>query len=183
MGTTPPDRGAPIGGVTVEPASSFASSFEEFYTRHRDPIGRALAITLRDDELAADALDEAMARAYQRWDQVSRLDNPACWVYRVGLNWARSVLRRLTRPGRAPRAFDVVSASAAFDADLDRALRQLPVDQRAVVVCRFYIGYPEAETAEALGIRPGTAKSRLSRALDSLRSSTHIRDPHQAVTS
>ncbi len=187
MGTTPPDRGEPTGGVpgggiAVEAASSFASSFEEFYARHRDPIGRALAITLRDDELAADALDEAMARAYQRWGQVGGCDNPAGWVYRVGLNWARSALRRLTRPGRAPRAFDVVSASAAFDADLDRALRQLLVDHRAVVVCRFYIGYSEAETAEALGIRPGTVKSRLSRALDSLRSSTHIRDPHQAVT-
>ena len=69
----------------------------------------------------------------------------------------------------------MVSASPTFDADIDRALRQLNVDQRAVVVCRFFIGYSELETAEALGIRPGTVKSRLSRALDTLRSSTHLR--------
>lgn len=162
-----------------EPA---ASSFEAFYARHRDEVGRALAITLRDDELAADALDEAMARAYQRWDQVSRFANPAGWVYRVGLNWARSVVRRITRAGRAPRAFEMVSASPTFDADIDRALRQLNVDQRAVVVCRFFIGYSEAETAVVLGIRPGTVKSRLSRALETLRSSTHIRDAAQEVT-
>lgn len=158
-----------------------ASSFEEFYARHRDEIGRALAITLRDDELAADALDEAMARAYQRWEQVGLFSNPAGWVYRVGLNWARSVVRKITRPGRAPRAFEVVSASPFFDADVDRALRQLSVDQRAVVVCRFFIGYSEAETAVALGIKPGTVKSRLSRTLDTLRSSTHIRDTTQEV--
>lgn len=150
-------------------------SFETFYVRHRDPIGRALALTLRDAALAADALDEAMARAYQRWEQVGSLANPAGWVYRVGLNWARSVLRKLSRPGRAPRAFEMVSASPTFDADIDRALRQLNVDQRAVVVCRFFIGYSELETAEVLGIRPGTVKSRLSRALDTLRSSTHLR--------
>jgi RNA polymerase sigma-70 factor (ECF subfamily) len=159
-----------------------ASSFEAFYARHRDPIGRALAITLRDGELAADALDEAMARAYQRWDQVSVLDNPAGWVYRVGLNWARSVVRKITRPGRTPRAFEMVSSSPAFDADIDRALRQLSVDQRAVVVCRFFIGYSEAETAEALGVKAGTVKSRLSRALDALRTSTHIRQTDSEVT-
>ena len=159
-----------------------ASSFEAFYGRQRDAIGRALAITLRDDELAADALDEAMARAYQRWDQVSRFANPAGWVYRVGLNWARSVIRKLTRPGRAPRAFEMVSAAPTFDADIDRALRALTIDQRAVIVCRFFIGYSEAETAVVLGIRPGTAKSRLSRALETLRASDHIHEATKEVT-
>jgi RNA polymerase sigma factor (sigma-70 family) len=152
-----------------------APSFEAFYARHRDGVGRALALTLRDDALAADALDEAMARAYQRWNHVGTMANPAGWVYRVGLNWARSVLRTLSRPGRAPRALEMVSASPTFDADIDRALRQLNVDQRAVVVCRYFIGYSELETADALGIRPGTVKSRLSRALDVLRASAHIR--------
>ncbi len=164
------DRTAPLGEPPLE------SSFEEFYARHREPIGRALALTLRDDALAADALDEAMVRAFERWNQVADLANPAGWVYRVALNWARSVVRRLTRPVRAPRAFEVVSSSHWFDPDVERALRQLTVEQRAVVVCRFYIGYSEAETADALGIRPGTVKSRLSRALEVLRTSTHLEE-------
>ncbi len=164
-------------------ASSPFESFEAFYARERGAIGRALAITLRDDALAADALDEAMARAYQRWDQVSRYANPSGWVYRVSLNWARSVVRKLSRPGRAPRAFELVSSAPTFDADIDQALRSLSVDQRAVVVCRFFIGYSEAETAEVLGIRPGTVKSRLSRALDALRSSALINPtPTREVT-
>ena len=71
--------------------------FHDFYRATRDRVGRALALTLRDGDLAAECVDEAMARAYQRWSSVQTMDNPAGWVYRVGLNVARS---RLRRPGR-----------------------------------------------------------------------------------
>lgn len=166
--------------VTPEPTPSaqplVEQSFEWFYAQHHQSIGRALAITLRDDTLAAEALDEAMTRAFQRWREVSTADNPSGWVYRVGLNWARSFMRKVTRPGRAPRAIELVSAAPTFDPDIDRALRELTVDQRAVVVCRYFIGYSEAETAAVLGIRPGTAKSRHSRAIATLRASASLND-------
>ena len=50
-----------------------------------------------------------------------------------------------------------------------QAVNRLPEDQRLVVVCRFILDLSEAETASVLGLRPGTVKSRLSRALDRLR--------------
>ena len=55
------------------------ASFEEFYAEHRGSIGRALAVTLRDDDLASEALDEAMVRAYQRWAEVRRLEALTPW--------------------------------------------------------------------------------------------------------
>jgi RNA polymerase sigma-70 factor (ECF subfamily) len=51
---------------------------------------------------------------------------------------------------------------------MQAALDRLAVDQRAVVVLRYYLDWSEARTAAALGIAPGTVKSRLSRALDRL---------------
>ena len=42
-------------------------------------------------------------------------------------------------------------------------------DHREVVVCRYLLDLSEAETAAALGVRRGTVKSRLSRALVQLR--------------
>jgi DNA-directed RNA polymerase specialized sigma24 family protein len=152
--------------------------FEEFYREQRAPIGRALAITLRDSQLASEAVDEAMARAYQRWDRVQALDNPGGWVYRVGLNWSRSILRRALRP--AP--LWITNSGAAIDAGgldptIDRALGQLSIEQRAVVVCRLLIGYSEAQTAAALGLRPGTVKSRLARASTRLQSLLSPLDP------
>ena len=74
-----------------------AIDFAGFFTDHHRTIASALALTLRDDPLASDATAEAMARAYQRWDDVGRYANPAGWVYRVGLNGARSRRRKLMR--------------------------------------------------------------------------------------
>jgi RNA polymerase sigma-70 factor (ECF subfamily) len=55
------------------------------------------------------------------------------------------------------------------DPDLDRAVKALPVDARAVVVLRHYMDWSTDEVARALQIRPGTVKSRLHRAMAELR--------------
>jgi RNA polymerase sigma factor (sigma-70 family) len=152
--------------------------FEDFYSEQRGAIGRALALTLRDTQLASEAVDEAMARAYQRWHRVQSLDNPGGWVYRVGLNWSRSILRRALRP--APvwvTNDDSVVDRGGLDPAIDRALATLSIEQRAVVVCRLLIGYSEAQTAAALGVRPGTVKSRLARATARLQSLLSPLDP------
>jgi RNA polymerase sigma factor (sigma-70 family) len=152
--------------VAVEAAEMVRAilPFEEFYREQRASIGRALAVTLRDAQLASEAIDEAMARAYQRWGRVQALDNPGGWVYRVGLNWSRSFLRRATRPAPTWITNDgTVIEGVGIDPAIDKALGELSIEQRAVVVCRLLIGLSEAQTAEALNLRPGTVKSRLAR--------------------
>jgi RNA polymerase sigma factor (sigma-70 family) len=156
---------ASVGAMTD--ASTTPRPFDDFYRVERDRVARALAITLGDGHLAADATDEAMARAYQRWAKVGLYDNPGGWVYRVALNWATSVLRRRRRAPH-PHVERPTEIGPVPEPTVAEALAALDVDQRAVVVCRYYLGLSEAETAAALGIRPGTAKSRLSRALQRL---------------
>ncbi len=164
--------------ITVADTVQAILPFEEFYREQRATIGRALAITLRDTQLASEAVDEAMARAYQRWSRVQALDNPGGWVYRVGLNWSRSMLRRALRPAPAwVTTAETGVDGGGLDPTIDRALAQLSVEQRAVVVCRLLIGYSEAQTATALGVRPGTVKSRLARATARLQSLLSSLDP------
>ena len=181
----PPTRSLPAHRPGVEPAELDVvvarPAFDDFYRMQRDAVARALALTLRDADLAAEATDEAMARAYQRWVKVRTLDNPAGWVYRVGLNWSVSFLRRLHRP--APRWVTGDGTSPAptvQDPAIDDALAQLSVDHRAVVVCRLLLGWSEAQTATALHIRPGTVKSRLHRAVERLeRLLAPLHDPEE----
>jgi RNA polymerase sigma-70 factor (ECF subfamily) len=151
--------------------SAMTPDFGDFYRARRDRVARALALTLGDAHLAAEAADEAMTRAYQRWSRVSAYDDPGAWVYRVGLNWATSVLRRRNRASKA--LFEPAHAENApvTEPTVVAALAALPVNQRAVVICRFYLGLDVAETAAALHVRPGTVKSRLHRALTQLRTS------------
>ena len=138
--------------------------FTDFYRSNRDQVGRALALTLGDVELAAEAVDEAMARAFARWPKISAYDNPGGWVYRVALNWATSVLHRRRRQPHTPVDRDPTDVGPVAEPTVRAALEELDVRHRAVIVCRFYLGMSEQETATALNTRPGTVKSRLHRA-------------------
>ena len=154
-----------------------AVDFGSFFADNRAPITKALAMTLRDDQLGADAMAEGMARAYQRWDDVGRYANPSGWVYRVGLNWARSRRRKWAREVfRSESPDSEASPAPEVDPALDEALAALPVEQRSVVVLRYLLDWSEFQTAEALEIAPGTVKSRLSRALERL--AVALENPH-----
>ena len=151
------------------PETVTIADFDDFYRSRRDRIARALALTLGDAHLGAEAADEAMTRAYQRWSHVGGYDDPGAWVYRVGLNWATSFLRRRNRAPKPLFEAGPTDIGPLSEPTVLHALADLPVTQRAVVICRFYLGLNEAETAAALHVRPGTVKSRLHRALAHLR--------------
>jgi RNA polymerase sigma-70 factor (ECF subfamily) len=164
-------------------APDAATGFEAFYRAHADTVRRALAVTLGDAQVAAEATDEAMTRALARWRRVSVHESPAGWVYRVGLNWAVSRWRRQRReapldaggPGDE-RTVDPPDPVAAAAGD---ALRTLPLDQRAVVVCRVLLECSTGETAALLRIPTGTVKSRLARGLALLRTTIDSLDEEE----
>jgi RNA polymerase sigma factor (sigma-70 family) len=156
-------------------------SFESFYRGQVDVVYRALALTLGDSELAREATDEAMLRAYVRWSAVSGYDNAGGWVYRVGLNWATSRWRRTRRERplsyldqrslTAPSGQPELGALAAYS-----ALARLTIKYRAVVVARILLDLSTVQTAGALGIPANTVKSRLARALQILRTELTLED-------
>jgi RNA polymerase sigma-70 factor (ECF subfamily) len=180
-----PDDGLQIIGESFEvdegppPSAAYTpdggEAFAEFYRSDYANIARALGYTLGNVDLGREATDEAMARAYARWDKIRDYDSPAGWVYRVGLNWAYSVRRRMLRS--LPFHEHVTSTEPPIsDPAIAQALRKLDVKLRAVVVCRLLLDWSVEETADALHIRPGTVKSRLHRALANLeRSLGHMR--------
>lgn len=160
-----------VAHPAVEDASASSGlAFDSFYGAHRDRVGRCLALTLGDATLGFEAADEAMVRAFERWEDIRGGPNPSGWVYRTGLNWARSWLRRRQRSvdkGPLLASANVVDAPVV-DTDLSEALAQLSEDHRAVVVLRYFLDWSVEQTADALEVSPGTVKSRLSRALDHL---------------
>ncbi|MGB8859901.1 MAG: sigma factor-like helix-turn-helix DNA-binding protein [Ilumatobacteraceae bacterium] len=139
-------------------------------------------MSIGDADLAADAVDEAMARAYARWSTVGALEHPAGWVYRVALNWTRSFHRRRRR---TPPSWLASNGAGLDEVPMDpavtAALHALPEAQRDVVICRLLLGWSEAFTASALRTRPGTVKSRLSRAVDALATQLDHLDPKETL--
>ena len=163
--------GTMLAADVVACTPELAEPFDAFYRAYVDRIYRALSLTLGDPQLGREATDEAMTRAYARWSRVCALDDPASWVFRVGFNWAVSWWRRRRRelPALADDRYPVVAGPDPAGLAARSALERLPVDQRAVVVCRVLLDLSTADTAAVLGIGEGTAKSRLARALTALR--------------
>lgn len=100
------------------------------------------------------------------------------WLLRIVANQTRNEVRsRARRTARALRAMDLPVSldpgTGAEASERDRALvvavGALRPEERDVVVCRWFLGLNEEETATTLGIPRGTAKSRASRALTRLR--------------
>ncbi|MCP4968925.1 MAG: sigma-70 family RNA polymerase sigma factor [bacterium] len=144
-------------------------SFEAFYRDYRHDLYRVLTSVLRDSELAQEAADEAMLRTFERWATVKRYANPRGWTYRVGLNWARSRLRKKRR--EVVGTVDRTAGRNDQDPDtmLLDLLAALPIREREVVVFRYLFDLSTAHTAEMLDVAEGTVKSRLHRALNQLR--------------
>lgn len=175
-----PEPKDPLGGVSAVSISERANGdldlsramagarlqpdFEAFYNKAYGSVARALGVTLGDADLGREAADEAMARCFARWSTVQAYDNPAGWVYRVGLNWARSLRIKLNRRRTLPTP-DSVPPATVTDPVIQQALQELDLELRAVVTCRMLLDWSTEETATALHLRPGTVKSRLHRAL------------------
>ncbi len=124
---------------------------------------------------AEDLVQESLLRCLGPWRQSGPPRHALTYVrtgmVRQALRWrkARRAYGADEPIGPEPTSPDGSDYYAQADA-VRRALRTLPMDQRAVLVLRFYDGLSVTEIAEALQIAPGTVKSRTSRALASLRS-------------
>ncbi len=124
---------------------------------------------------AEDAVQEALARAWEREERGESIDRLPAWVTTVALNLAKSQMRRWRSERKAhtrlaPLQRDHPDApSASGDALAVReALRALPRRQREVTALRYYLGLDVAAIAEWLGIGEGTVKAQLFRARQAL---------------
>jgi RNA polymerase sigma factor (sigma-70 family) len=139
---------------------------------------RTARLILRDDDRANDAVQDALTNA---WLDIRAIRDPerldpwlrrmlvrAC--FRVSASEARhrSRVTRALSVNARPSLQDA-SADVVLRDQIDRAFRRLTPDQRAVLVMRHYLDLSDSQAAEALGIPPGTVKSRLSRAAAALR--------------
>jgi RNA polymerase sigma-70 factor (ECF subfamily) len=139
-------------------------------------LDAAARLILRDRELARDAVQDALIRAWRDLPGLREPDRFPAWLHRLTVNACLDVVRRRRR-----RPIEVVLGALTIatpsDAgrelaerdELEHALAQLEPELRALVVLHHYLGMPLPEASASLNIPLGTAKSRLHRALAALR--------------
>jgi RNA polymerase sigma-70 factor (sigma-E family) len=147
-------------------------SFTTFVDGARRDLVRFGFLLVGDQHRAEDLVQVALLKVFVRW---RRVDDPAAYTRTVMIREASRWRRRRWTGERPDIAAGAESGTAdpseAIDAAeaVRHALLLLPVDQRAVLVLRYFEQRSEAEIASLLGIAPGTVKSRAARALETLR--------------
>jgi RNA polymerase sigma-70 factor (ECF subfamily) len=139
-------------------------------------LDAAARLILRDGELARDAVQEAMIRAWRDLPGLRDPDRFDAWLQRLLANACLDLVRRRKRrvieveltPIDAPATHDLAGGLADRQL-LDQALAGLAPGHRAVVALHYLLGMPLPEVARSLGIPLGTAKSRLHYALAAMR--------------
>lgn len=148
-----------------------AEAFGELFSRHRDRLWAVALRTAASPEDAADALQDAMVSAFRRAGSFRGEAAVTTWLHRIVVNACLDQhRRRARRPTTAwienlhevAHATDDVS-NRELQIELERALAQLPVDQRAAIVLVDVQGYSVDDASSILGCPVGTVKSRCAR--------------------
>ena len=163
--TSMPSPPSTSGSGMTEVDRDGHDGFDDLYRREYAPMLRVAYLLVDSDALAEEAVHDAFAKVYERW---RRLDRPGAYLRTCVVNRCRDVQRRRRLERSRPSEVAPVTADLGADEVAD-ALARLPMRQRAALVLRYYEDLSEADIAEALGVRPGTVKSLLSRGLDQLR--------------
>ncbi len=164
--------------LVVRARTGDADAFATLVGRYRLAAVR-LAYGISGDE-AEDAVQDAFVKAYRKLDTFRPGSTFRPWLLTIVANEARNRRRSMSRRAslelrvrQQPLAMGAASDTLAIDHEQRRrlvaAVSDLPDHHREVVALRFFAGLSESETAEVLSCPLGTAKSRLSRALDALR--------------
>ena len=122
---------------------------------------------------AEDAVQEALARAWERSERGEQIESLPAWVTRVAMNLSKSKLRRMRVEAKHRETVAVAervdeAAGSVSRIDIRRALAELPRRQRETTVLRYYLGLNVAEIAQALELNQGTVKTTLFRARQAL---------------
>jgi RNA polymerase sigma-70 factor (sigma-E family) len=166
-----------------------AAPVTALYAEHALGLVRLAVVITGDRAAAEDIVQDAFLGLYRRWDRLSDLTAPLAYLRVSVVNGCRTALRRRARlglwPGVSagdspdeavpvagfgppPGLTESAEASVLLSEEqraVAAALRKLPRRQLEAVVLRYYLDLSIEETAQVMGINPGTVKSATHRAL------------------
>jgi RNA polymerase sigma-70 factor (ECF subfamily) len=143
---------------------------------------------LRDPDLAEDAVQDALVRAWRELRGLRDPDRFEAWLSRLLINACHDEWRRARR---RPIEVPVLAIDQAVEGDtarqlaerdeIERAFLRLSVEQRAALVLTHYLGYPAAEVAAICGVPTGTVYSRVHSGAAAMRAALTAAPPTETT--
>jgi RNA polymerase sigma-70 factor (ECF subfamily) len=143
-------------------AETFAAAVVEVDLQLR----RVAFLLTGDRELAEECAQEALVRAWERMERGGSFESLPAWTTTVALNWCRTQLRRRGAEARALRRVTVRqewvdSPGPSLSPEIQRAVLDLPLRQREVVVLHYLLDHDVATVARIAGVSQGAVKNAL----------------------
>ncbi|WP_375480786.1 SigE family RNA polymerase sigma factor [uncultured Jatrophihabitans sp.] len=154
---------------------SAETRFADFVRANTEALVRTAYLLTGSSHGAEELVQDTLVRLYPKWGRVESADVPLAYVRRSLTNGFLNQRRRASsrdivtdsvpeRPGERSDEDDLVDRDEVW-----ALLQTLGHRQRAALVLRYYQGFDEAQIADALGCRPRTVRSLVSRGLATLR--------------
>jgi len=179
-------KGPKDGGQQAELVTSFLAGNEQAFRLITDQYGELLLRTayllVRDEEAARDIVQDSLILAWENMHTLRERTYLRAWLLKIVVNQSMSFKRQLARKSAFLREqfFQyVLNVSIEESAsqrgrmedtlDMNRAIDQLPLNQRAVLILFYYHHMTMPEIAEMLGVAENTLRKRLQSALEKIR--------------
>jgi RNA polymerase sigma-70 factor (sigma-E family) len=161
-------------GLGAARAADPVAAVTALYREHALGLTRLALVMVRDQQVAEDVVQDAFCGLHRRWGHLDDQGKALGYLRSAVLNGCRTEFRRRKKsrhqPADAP-AWSAESAAMAMEErrEVLRALNRLPARQREALVLRYYLDLSEADTAAAMRVSRGTAKSNAARGIAALR--------------
>jgi RNA polymerase sigma factor (sigma-70 family) len=160
--------------ISFPPAEHGPADFSAFFAEEHHELLKALFFVTGNRADAAELMQDAFLKLWERWDRIDRLADPRGYLFRVALNGFRMRARAARRATR--RLVPIATSSDPFDEvdlreDVRRMLLELSPRQRAALVLLDLYSYGSEEAAGIMGIRPSTVRALASQGRAVLRAS------------
>ena len=159
-----PDDARETAGATLD----FRVFFEDEHRR----LFKTLYFVTGDRAEAADLMQDAFLKLWERWDRIPEIEDPVAYLFRIALNGSRMRARAVRRA--ALRPLPMVTLRDEFEGvdmreDVRRMLKDVAPRQRAALVLLDMYGYGSEEAARIMGVRPSTVRALATQGRAALR--------------
>jgi RNA polymerase sigma-70 factor (sigma-E family) len=150
-------------------------AFERFVHEHTTTLFGTAFLLTGDRYLAEELLQDTLVHLYPKWSKVTSAEVPIAYVRRCVANrylgMRRAPAARTESSWELPDGWDGTDLSETVTTSraVWQLLGTLPQKQRAALVMRYFDDLPEADVAAALGCRPASVRSLVSRGIAAMR--------------
>jgi len=168
--------------LVVAAQAGDSSAFEALVRHHVNRLYGTARLMLRDADLAEDAVQQALVKAWRDLPSLRDTGRFGPWLQTLIVRACYDEARRNRRWHADVRVLPPAAETTEHDSSIadreliDRGMRSLSADHRAILVLHFYLDLPPIEIGDRLGIPAGTARSRLHYALAALRAAVEADD-------